>query len=118
MSDFYLNLKYEGTILSSFRETVASSRYMEKLNTEGLLGPDNQFRRGSFTMISDGQKTFVGGEGTLFEEFLHFRQLTGYVGEGQPIARVTQNNYPTAEMALVRFDQTFKTMPYDASQRE
>ena len=69
-------------------------------------------------MISDGQKTFIGGEGTLLQEFLQFRQLTGYVGEGQPIANVSQNTYPAAEMALVRFDQTFKSLPYDVRHRK
>ena len=65
-------------------------------------------------MISDGDKTFFGSEGELFEEFIHTRQLTGYIGEGQAIASVQQQNYPTAQLAMVRFDQSFKSMPYDA----
>ena len=120
MSDFWINMKYESTIYSSVRETVAANRYVEKMSEHGLIveGNNSQFAKGSFVMITDGDKTFVGGEGKLFEEFLRFRQLTGYVGEGQAIARINHTNYTTAQLAMVRFDQSFKGLPYDARWRK
>ena len=119
MSDFWMNMKYESTIYSSVRETVCASRFVDKLKEEGLLGESSTlFRKGSFAMISDGEKTFVGGEGELFEEFIHTRQLTGYVGEGQPIRNITHSNYTSSQLAMVRFDQSFKSLPYDARRRK
>ena len=118
MSDFYLNGKYEATIYSSVCETVAASRYCKKLQGEGLLGANNQFAKGSYIMISDGEKTFFGGEGQLFQEFLYSRQLTGYVDTGQAVATIKQPNYSDAQLAMVCFDQSFKTLPYDASKHK
>ena len=46
------------------------------------------------------------------------RQLSGYVGEGQKIARVQQANYTSAQLAMVRFDQSFWCLPYDARRRK
>ena len=101
------------------REKVAANHYVEKLKEEGLLAnPNSPFAKGSFVMITDGDKTFFGGEGQLFEEFLHTRQLTGYVGEGQPISTVTHQNYTSAPLAIVRFDQAFKRVLYDAHRRK
>ena len=121
MTDFWLNAKYEGVIYSSAWETVAANHYIEKLQQEGLLANPNangMFAKEAFVMITDGDKTFFGGEGQLFEEFLNTRTLSGYVGESQPISKVTHQNYTTAQLAMVRFDQAFKGVPYDARRRE
>ena len=115
MADSCLNAKYETTICSSVHETVAATCYAEKLRKEGLFANANcNFAKGAFVMVTDGDKMFLGSEGQLFEEFLQTRQLSGYVGEGQQIARVHQANYTSEQLAMVRFDQSFRCLPYDA----
>ena len=69
-------------------------------------------------MVSDGEKTFIGGEGELFEEFIEFRQLRNYPGQGSPVATVSDVNYTSAKLCMVRFDQSFINLPYDARRRE
>ena len=69
-------------------------------------------------MVSDGEKTYVGGEGALFELFVDKRQVSNYVGEGQSIASVNDPNYTSAKLCLVRFDQSFSKLPHDARARE
>ena len=69
-------------------------------------------------MVSDGCHSVFGGSGELFEEFLRTRQLKNYAGEGEKLAFITDDNYAESKLKVVRFDQTFDKLPYDASARE
>ena len=69
-------------------------------------------------MISDGYHSVLGGSGEIFEEFLRSRELKNYAGEGEELSFHTDENYSDAKLKVVRFDQTFDKLPYDASDRE
>ena len=110
-----LHSKYENSVANAIRGAVAAARYGNKLMEGGLLSKDAlQFSQGSFVLISDGDKSFVGGEGTLFQEFMESKAVGNYVGEGQKVASVFDRNYVKAPLAHIRFDQTFRNLAYDA----
>ena len=109
----------ETTIQSSSRTsihvTIATARYLVKRNE--ILG-DSSGQIASFCMVTDGKTTTFGGHGHLIESFITNKQLSGYVGEDENVSKVFDTNYETAKLKLMRFDQSFENMPYDASRRK
>ena len=82
-----------------------------------LLGIDmTDSKVGSLVVLSDGNKTFVGGFGNMFDNFIATRQAQGYPGEGEEsVATLSEDNFESALMKVLKFDETFRKMPYDAS---
>ena len=69
-------------------------------------------------MITDGKTTTVSGFGYLIETFICTKQLSGYPGQNENVSLVSDENYRESKLQLMRFDQTFENMPYDASKRK
>ena len=72
----------------------------------------------SFCMVTDGKTTMFGGYGNLLENFIKNKQLCGYPGDEHEVSTVFEDNYEKAKLKLMRFDQSFENMPYDASHRK
>ena len=103
-------------IFSAVRATVAAARFREI--REKLLNSANPALAGSFFFLHDGENGFLGGHGDVFQWFMNTRQLTEYPGEGTEISNMFDENYSSAPLKLVRFDQAFKKLPYDVTHRE
>ena len=99
---------------SAVRHTVASSRFSQKL--EELQGKDSV--SGSITIMSKPNETLVAGHGPIYERFLKTREITGYTGEGSPFSYFFDEEYEDSPLKVVRFDQSFKHLPYDARHRK
>ena len=69
-------------------------------------------------MITDGKTTTVSGFGHLLETFIRSKQLSGYAGQNENVAVLSDDNYATSNLKLMCFDQTFENMPYDASKHK
>ena len=106
----------ESSTKTAVRTTIATSRFTAKrneLDSRRLKG-----LAGSMIMLSDGEFATVGGHGDLFERFLQTKQLSGYPGEKSPVVSILDDNYTDADLKLMRFDQTYDKLPYDASSRK
>ena len=66
-------------------------------------------------MITNGNTTTVARFGHLIDMFIRTKQLSGYPGQNDNIAVLSDDNYSTSTLKLMHFDQTFENMPYDAS---
>ena len=111
-----LNTTIESSTWNAIRVTIATSRYTvrrDRLQNDGSAG-----EVASFVMITDCKTTTVSGFGHLIETFIHMKQLSGYSGHNKNVAVLADDNYGQAKLKLMRFDQSFENMPYDASKRK
>ena len=69
-------------------------------------------------MVADGKNAIVSGFGYLIDNFIRTKQLAGYPGQEENVSVLADANYNEAKLKLMRFDQTFDKMPYDASKRK
>ena len=69
-------------------------------------------------MVTNGEDTIVSGFGYLIDNFIRTKQLSGYPGQTVNVSVLSDENYENATLKLMRFDQTFDKMPYDASKRK
>ena len=110
-----LNRTIESSTKSAVRVTVATSRYRRRRNE--IQGNASHDEIASFVMVTDGQTAIVSGFGYLIDNFIRTKQLSGYPGQDANVSVLADDNYGSAKLKLMRFDQTFDKMPYDASQR-
>ena len=111
-----MEAKNLGNIYSAARSTIAASRFSEL--KELFKDDDSCNPAGALLLVSDGTSTSVAGHGDVFKNFLQTRRLTGYIGEGERLVSVYDDGYDEAKLKLIRFDQTFTKLSYDASKRE
>ena len=104
------------TVKSAVRNSVAATRYMEKLQEVSGQGVDGECS--SLCIIRCGEKAIVGGQGKMFSDFLASKQLTGLFRPEESYLSVSHPKYEEANLQVLRFDQCFKKLPYDASHRE
>ena len=95
--------------------TVATSRCTVKRNDlQGI----NSDKVSSFVIVTNGEDTVVSGFGYLLDNFIRTKQLSGYPGQNENVSVLSDEDYQASKLKLMRFDQTFDKMPYDASKRK
>ena len=110
-----MNRTAESSTKSAVRVTVATSRCIVRRNQ--LQGQDSD-KVSSFVMLSNGEDTVVSGYGYLIDTFIRTKQLSGYPGQNENVSVLSDVDYKESKLKLMRFDQTFDKMPYDASKRK
>ena len=110
-----MNRTVESSTKSDVRVTVATSRCTVKRNQ--LEGKEFD-KVASFVMVTNGEDTTVSGFGYLIDNFIRTKQLSGYPGQNENVSVLADDNYQDSKLKLMRFDQTFDKMPYDASKRK
>ena len=106
----------ETLLLTAVHSVIATGRYAKKLREANH--DSNVGQVSTFALIQDGKNCFVAGMGNIFTNFLITKQLSGYLGQGQPIASVFNNNYEDAVLKILHFDQTFKKQREDVVDHE
>ena len=105
----------ESSALTAICKAIATVRHIEHRNS--LLHANNS-KVGCFSMISDGNQAIFGGKGEMYDEFVKTKMLKNYPGEEEEVAFHTDDDYQDAKLKIIRFDQTFDRLPYDASDRK
>ena len=102
-----MKVKVESSTKSAVRTAVLCGRCCEE--KENLVNGENALQTGALIFLVRGEgSTTVGGHGQIFEKFQQTGQVTGYPGEGTPMATMFDQNYDNAPLKLMRYDQTFK----------
>ena len=104
--------------MGQFATQCPAGHYAIKLFDLKFASGDNSYFKGSVSMVSDGSKTSVSGCGSLFTNFLATKHLFGYVGEHDQFSTIWDVDYDSSILQIIRFDQSFKDMPYDVRQRK
>ena len=105
----------ESSTKTAIRVTISTSRYTAKKNE--IVGSTKE-TVGSVVILNDGKQTTVGGYGNLFEKFLKTKKLDGYTGQMEPFTSFSDPNYDHAKLKVMKFDETYHKMPYDARSRK
>ena len=100
-----LNTTIESSAQNAIRVTIATSRYTCHRN-QLQAAASSSGEVASFMMITDGKTTTVSGFGHLIDTFIHTKQLSGYCGQNKNVAILSDENYGTAKLKLMCFDQT------------
>ena len=107
--------KSTANLFAAVRSTIIAGRFLEL--KEAAKETDEQNTTGAIVLISDGQSTSVGGHGHIFDSFVETGRVTGFIGEGEQPISVLEDCYEASKLKIVRFDQTFLKLSYDASRR-
>ena len=110
-----LSVHIESSTKSIVRNAVLCSRVCEE--KQNLIHGENAPPVGVIVVLINGDgTTTVGGEGQILDTFQETGKISGYPGEGTQMATIFDDNYQTAHLKLLRYDQTFKKHKKDVSQ--
>ena len=104
----------ESTVKTAVRSTVAAGRYLDKMKTLGSSSEGGE----SICIIRSGDKAIVGGHGKIFEDFVATKSLVGIFRPEESFLSVFHPDYEKSNLQILRFDQCFKKLPKDVSERE
>ena len=99
---------------SAIRNCIGSGRYVDR--KDEILNVKKS--KGCFIILHDGDHYTFGGHGQLVDDFIKTRMLKGICEIHEPIARVDDENYDVAPIRMVKFDEAYDTVSYDARKRE
>ena len=79
-----------------------------------MINGANVEHTGSIVLLLKGPKsTVVGGHGAILERFRQTGQVTGFPGEGTPIAGKDDDHYDDAPLKFMSLQETYKKLRYD-----
>ena len=105
------------TVISStktaVRAAIAAGRTCEDL--ERLINGENGAPAGAMSFVFQPEFMVLGGHGDVYKRFLETGLLSGYPGEGTPIATSDDPNYQDAALKVMQFHETFKSLKKDVN---
>ena len=105
-------------VKSTVRNTISAGRYMDKIREVDPHGHGHDLPGTSLCIVRFGEKTIVGGHGKMFDDFIQTKQLVGLFRPEDSFLSASHPKYEESNLQVLRFDQTFKKLPYDASHRK
>ena len=101
--------EYQMAIETAVQKTVLAGRYVERLvgmNSNRRNYTPDYTVKGTLVVISDPDKSVVGGWGALFDSFISSGKIEGYKGHNQPPSNINDPNYNDADLCVISFEQT------------
>ena len=104
--------------MTSLREGIAATRIADFLNQQlKLLGQING-PAGALIAVDTGEQCSISGVGPIYEHFIQTGKLMNYSGYGTEASTFHDNDFNTASLRIVNYDETFYKMPYDVRKSE
>ena len=100
---------------TAIRNCIGTGRYITE--KENLTGVD-KLSEGTFVMFRNGNQTTVGGHGKLIDDFIKEKKLCVSFDKNEKVVIRDDPNFHSANLRILRFDETYEFVNYDARRRK
>ena len=101
---------------TAVRVTIATARYLER--KQELYSSGCKKSISSMVLINNGDSTTIGGCGEMYDNFLKTKELKCFHENEGDFTSYLDPHYASAKLKVMKFDESYDNMPYDASTRK
>ena len=113
-TDQEIQNKIDTHIMACIRTGLETTRLCAILNE--CIYQDLGIKAGLFIGIDTGVQCTIAGNGAMFEAYKKNGKITNHTGFGLTPTTFYDMNFESAEIRLVKYDETYCFSPYDCSE--